>query len=374
MEDALSALHLRHAAYRLCSRLSVTLTAAELAAQLTSGEADRLLRTTSAAAICRGTDEAEAAGAGHARHYLSAAIEQFWAGMHDWRMCSHAASPANDTELLTVFRAACSAFAHPHATAGGGFATRCEATCTLEMLLKAITTRVRLDNIRRRELLAVNGDPPRNGLKCVHLREGSGVRPHATQALATEVSGELAQLLDQALAQHRQAAASACAGKVSTAAAEAIQHLLCVDLSADQARHGFAVMARKRLNSFMSLFVASSYDLHELSHRCCTGSTATGQHVSGPGRGSDAAPGSTRAGPSGCRCCDDGVAQPERRRRAAAGLRCGAAACNAGASTPPAGIDGGRRLAQPSRGAAGSCRCLLQRCGQHRHTRGTAHL
>ena len=63
MEDALSALHMRHAAYRLCSRLGVTSTAAELASQLASGVPDLMLGTQSVAAICQGIDTAQAAGA-----------------------------------------------------------------------------------------------------------------------------------------------------------------------------------------------------------------------------------------------------------------------------------------------------------------------
>ncbi len=73
MEDALSALHLRHAAYRLCSRLGVTPTVTELASQLTSGSPDLMLSTPSVAAICRG---AQAAGASSSF-------------VHELRMASH---------------------------------------------------------------------------------------------------------------------------------------------------------------------------------------------------------------------------------------------------------------------------------------------
>ena len=63
MEEALSALHLRHAALRFCLRMGGTLTVAELASQLTDGEPDLLLSTGSMSAICQTADKSHPAGA-----------------------------------------------------------------------------------------------------------------------------------------------------------------------------------------------------------------------------------------------------------------------------------------------------------------------
>ena len=67
--------------------------------------------------------------------------------------------------------------------------------------------------------------------------------PHETQALATAICGELAQLLGEVLAQHRRAAAAACAGRLDAVTAEAIQHLLRLDLPADQVQQGACISA-----------------------------------------------------------------------------------------------------------------------------------
>ena len=64
----------------------------------------------------------------------------------------------------------------------------------------------------------------------------SGAGPHAQQSFATAVSGELVQLLEEAIAQHQRSAASACALSASAAVAEAMRHLLHLDLPAEQVR------------------------------------------------------------------------------------------------------------------------------------------
>ena len=178
--------------------------------------------------------------------------------MHD----SHTAWPADDTELLTVLRGASSAFARLP-TAAGAFADRCELTCILELLLKEITARVRLivPDGRSTDLpvtipwtLRRKGTRVDLALDRLQLRggsEGQTHTTHSTQALATAVSGELAQLLEQVLAQHRQAAAAACAGRVDAAAAEARQHLLHLDLPAHQVRQrlwALRTLATERLS------------------------------------------------------------------------------------------------------------------------------
>jgi len=56
----------------------------------------------------------------------------------------YTASPADEAELLTVLRGARSAFARLHTAASGAYAEQCETTCILELLLKAVTTRVSL--------------------------------------------------------------------------------------------------------------------------------------------------------------------------------------------------------------------------------------
>ena len=78
---------------------------------------------------------------------------------------------------------------------------------------------------------------------CLQLSEAEAEISHAQRALAAVVRGDLVQLLDTALAQHRQAAALACAGQASAAASEAVQHFLHLDLPASQVRQ-LAVLHR----------------------------------------------------------------------------------------------------------------------------------
>ena len=145
MEDALSALHLRHTAFRLCLHLGVEQTAAELVSQLSDETSIQLLSTVSASRLCR--DATESKSAGVCRLTVDTGWpndETFLGVICQAGMLAHADALGADGQLRIVLRAACSAFSRLQITSSCGYAERCDLTSILQLVVESIAAKVHL--------------------------------------------------------------------------------------------------------------------------------------------------------------------------------------------------------------------------------------